>query len=166
MCLDQSVLTGVFGLAGVVVGAASTGFVEWKLLTRREVAERRRDEAERAVRVRQAARLVMDDFAAVSAHIAVCLEDGKGTPTVLHAESQLTNWQVYQGVLASELDDDRLWRALANAATAARQAANTLARFPSGADVPPSWLDLLRDWRGTIDKTSGILGPFARVNPH
>jgi hypothetical protein len=163
--LEPAIITGAFGLGGVAVGAASTSWIEWKLFGRRERVDEDRREHERAVRVRQAARLVMEDFATISTHITVCLEAGDAIPPEARSAWQLPNWQAYQGVLALELDEYQLWRALAEAATSCLLAASTLSRFPVDAAVLASISGALRGFRADIDKTAGILASFASIDP-
>jgi len=90
----------VFGLLGVIIGGAITAGVDYFLDERRANREEAKEQRKRIIELKQAARLVDQDFnwALAAVTLALQFKQWQG-----HDSIQLETWQEHRTVLAAEL---------------------------------------------------------------
>jgi hypothetical protein len=155
--LDVS--SGAWGLIGVLVGAVIASAAEAALYL-----VRRHDDAAAGVRakqraMRQAARLIRDEFGRVSSLLEACAELGWVGPSTF-GDVELVTWLEYAPVLADEVEDDEVWVLAVRAAHAARLAVPVLARYQAR-ELDKDAREALQVYVGQLKAGFGALALYA-----
>jgi hypothetical protein len=94
--------TAIFGLVGAVVGAIIVGANNYCLAVRRERADRERDDRNRAIVIKTAARLIDADLSRAGAAAKICVEKRRWWPSDVRQLSDEA-WEKYSPDIAPVL---------------------------------------------------------------
>jgi hypothetical protein len=144
------VLTAIFGLIGVVVGASASGFVSYVLQRRRERAS-----------LRSAVRLLQEDLGYAHSLLDSALEDGAWWPSSF--ELPVETWSAQREIVTAYVDVTT-WLEVSGAFGSIRNI--NAARVGAAERGEPRFADelahLLEDARTHADDASTLLVRYAR----
>jgi hypothetical protein len=99
--LIGAIFVGLLGLLGVIVGGLITGGVNYFLEARRASRDEAKERRKRLTDLKQAARLIAEDFNWALASVKLAIEK-KRWPDPRHDSIRLQSWSEYRSVLAAE----------------------------------------------------------------
>ena len=103
--LTPNFLPAAFGLLGVVVGGLITAVSSYLLDEKRGEREREREERNRSIEIKRAARMIDADFSLAEAYANVALEGNRyWSSTDAHLEFE--GWDDYAAILAPAVSSD------------------------------------------------------------
>jgi hypothetical protein len=162
----SNILPAVFGLLGVILGGVIASGSSYWLETRRERREREKDSRARAASLRQAARLIDEEFLTAISCIQFALQEKRwGEVPIL--EPRVSSWQQYHAVLAMELSTEG-WCTALKAHLAVKQLIHLRAISGDDSDtgeLRKDALELAESLRREIDEGRRGLIAFSTSQP-
>jgi hypothetical protein len=158
----SSILPAVFSLIGVIVGGAITAGASYWLERRREKREGEKELRARTATLRQAARLIDEEFLTARSCIEFALQEKRwGDVPIL--EPKISSWQQYHTVLAATEVSTDPWRTALTAHNAIKQVIHLRATFtedPDTGELRQDLLEFAKSLREEIDKGRKGLANF------
>ena len=159
-------LTAIFSLVGVILGGVIASGTSYLLETRREKREREKESRIRAASLRQAARLIDEEFLTASGCIQFALQEKRwGDVPIL--EPTIISWEQYHSVLAMELSTGA-WATTLKAHIAVKHLIHLRsisAPDPNTGELTKDMLEFAESVRGEIEKGRTAVAGFSASPP-
>jgi hypothetical protein len=158
LTLLNTLSPAIIGLVGVVVGGTISTLANYILAVRKERAEERREKDARARKVKEALRLVLEEFFMAKASIEVTLVDKSWSTQI--AIGPLEAWASYKGIISGELTWTE-WMATGKAVSGADYYRIIRSRSRDGDPVTDDEVRMLLPFREQITNGIEALMPHA-----
>ena len=155
----------IFGLVGVIIGGLITSGTSYWLETRKDKREQEKESRIRAATLRQAARLVDEEFWLALGEIQLLVAK-KRWAADSGLESMRVIWDEHKTILATELSTS-VWRKVFMAHVMVKQLVTLRAassKLNTG-DVPNNVLEMVKRFPETIENGRTALQPFITSEP-
>ena len=162
----SSILPAVFGLVGAILGGLIAAGSAYMIETRREEREQKRERRAQAAVLRQASRLIEEEFSTAIYCIRFAQKEKRwGDASIL--EPRMTAWQEYRSALALGLPTD-VWSNISKGYIAVQQVINLRAvSAPNEAngELVKGTLELAERLRNDVETARKSLGAFTTSEP-
>ena len=155
----------IFGLVGVIIGGLITSGTSYWLETRKDKREQEKESRIRAATLRQAARLIDEEFTTALHAIQFSVEDKRWDSDVSRLETMIVTWEEHKKLLAMELSTSE-WKAAFVAHIGVKGLIDLHVKNPSEtAELSNFELKQIKFLTEQIEKGRAALLPFMTSEP-